>query len=141
MKRLILIAVLVLALAGCLVWAKSTPEHTAYRTARLATVAAVSFEFIDLADLQAAKAPLAAAYMALGATSEAELDVAIGLYLSDYIDALDGDLDKVLIKEVIAAVLDQVALKDPDAIRGGGVARARAIIGGILDGIKAAEGE
>ena len=142
MKRLILIALLVLALSGCLVITKSTPEHKAYETTKTVTRLAVRFKIIKLDDLRAAQPHLEAAYAALGASSEAELDVAIGKYLARYVDAIENAADRALVKDVIEMALGQIALKDPGVLESRDVAIVRNVIGGILDGIAvASEGE
>ena len=139
MKRPILIALLVLAMAGCIVITKSTPEHKAYITAKTATYLAVHFGVIPLDDLRAAQPHLQAARDALGASSEADLDVAIGKYLERYLDAIENATDRAMVKDVIETALGQIALKDPGVLESRDVAIVRSVIGGILDGIKIAE--
>ena len=139
MKRIVIIALLVLALSGCLVITKSTPEFKAYHTAKTATRIAVRFKIIPLEKLKAAEPHLEAAHAALGASSEAELDVAIGKYLAQYVDAIENAADRAMVRDVIEMALGQIALKDPGVLESRDVAIVRRAIGGILDGIAVAE--
>ncbi len=127
---------LVLALAGCVTVTAPDPETSAYFATRLA----VRFDAVPLDKLQAAQPHLQAAYDALGAEDETALDLTIGEYLDGYLDAIEPESDRELVREVVEALLAQIRLKDPDVLDSREVEIVRSVLGGILDAIASAEG-
>ena len=136
MKRLIPIVLLALLLAGCVTIAAPSPERIAYLSTRLA----VRYDVIPLDKLQAARFHLHAAWEALGAADETALDQTIAEYLDGYIDAIEPEADRELVRDVVATLLGQIRLKDPAVLASREWEIARSVLGGILDAIPA-EGE
>ena len=85
--------------------------------------------------LERAEPFIAAADEALSAANETELQATIRAFLDGLITDSIDPVDREIVSEMIAAVVDGVKLKDPSALEGKDVETARNILGGILDGI------
>jgi len=136
---LFLAVVLVFSLAGCVtISPELSADRAAYLVGKDTAYGLWRFEAVKLADLQKAKAPLNALLTALGAQGEAELDANIQAYLDGWLSGLQ-EVDREILSELVAETLKDIQLKDPEALADNDRAVLAALIGGMLDGIVAAE--
>ncbi|HUU55457.1 MAG TPA: hypothetical protein VMY87_11115 [Armatimonadota bacterium] len=139
MKRCLVMALMALALVGCVtISPQLTADRAAYLVGKDTAYGLWRFEAVKLADLQKAKAPLNALLTALGAQGEAELDANIQAYLDGWLSGLQ-EVDREILSELVAETLKDIQLKDPEALADNDRAVLAALIGGMLDGIVAAE--
>ena len=145
MRRAVSVVAVVLALAcigftaGCVTISPTLePTRAAYLVGKDTAYGLWRFKAVSLAGLQRAKPPLEALLAVVEAPGEAELDAAIGNYLTTWLDGL-SEVDREILSELVAETLRDVQLKDPDILADNDRAVLAALIGGMLDGIVAAE--
>lgn len=134
--RLILAAVLVLLPAGCttIEYAPDS-ERAVYLAAKDAAYCLWRLEAVTLEDLNRARPHLEATYAVLAAESETELDSTLSEFFAARIDEAADPRDREILKELVAAALDDLKLRDPEIADNRARRTAVVVVGGILDGI------
>lgn len=139
-RRIIAAAAILLLLAGC-VALDYTPdaERAVYLAAKDSAYCLWRFDVVALDELLRVRPVIEALYAALSADTDSEIDAALGDFVFAEIDAVAEPRDRRILKELIAAALEDVRFDaaSPDApdVR----AAAVLVVGGILDGIAYAE--
>jgi len=127
------------SLVGCVtISPELSADRAAYLVGKDTAYGLWRFEAVKLADLQKARPVLEALLKAVEAPGEAELDAAIGNYLTGWLSSVN-EVDREILSELVAETLRDVQLKDPDILADNDRAVLAALIGGMLDGIVAAE--
>jgi hypothetical protein len=143
--RWALAAVIVLAASGCMaVEYAPAAERAVYLTAKDSTYCLWRLEAVSLGDLNRARPCLEAVHAALCAANEEELDRTILEFLAARVDEAADPHDRAIIKELVAAAIDDLKLRGVDFAADRRRRTALLVIGGILDGIayaNAAAGE
>lgn len=136
MTRLALATVIILATSGCAAIEYSPdPDRAVYLAAKGSTYLLWRFEAVGLDQLLGARAPLEALHDALSADNEGQLDATLREYLFARVDRLATAPERALLKELIAAAIDDLALTDESSLDGPAARTATLVVGGILDGI------
>ena len=127
------------ALAGCVtISPELSADRAAYLVGKDTAYGLWRFKAVELADLQKAKPPLQALLAAVEAPTEAELDANIQVYLDSWLAGLQ-EADREILSELVAETLADVTLEDPDILADNDRAVLAALIGGMIDGIGAAQ--
>lgn len=137
-RRISAAAAILLLAAGCVAFDyEPDAERAAYLAAKDSTYCLWRFDVVALEDMQRARAGLEALHAALSAQTDSHVDAALGDLLFAEIDRLVQPRDHEILRELIAAALEDVRF-DPAA---GADVRATAllVVGGILDGMAYAE--
>ena len=133
---LLALVVMVEVLVGCtFIDSRRDPETVTYLAAKGATYGLWRFKAVPLEDLERAAPYFQALHDGLEAETEEALDEMVGQFLSGRIDELADERDGPLLKEMLAAALDDVRFKAPDVLTDERREVALWIVGGILDGI------
>jgi hypothetical protein len=143
--RWALAAVIVLAASGCTaVEYAPDAERAVYLAAKDSTYCLWRLGAVSLEGLNRARPCLEAIHAALCAASEEELDRTILEFLETRIDEFADPRDRAIVKELVAAAIDDLRLREPDFAANRRRGTALLVVGGILDGIayadEAAEG-
>ena len=138
-RRISAAAAILLLSAGCVALDyEPDAERAIYLAAKDSTYCLWRFDVVALEDLQRARAGLEALHAALSAQTDSEVDAALGDHLFAEIDRLVQPRDREILKELIAAALEDVRF-DPAAPGAHVRAAAVFVVGGILDGMAYAE--
>lgn len=136
MTRLVLAAGIILATSGCAAIEYSPdPDRLVYLAAKDSTYLLWRFEAIGLDELLRARAALEVVHEALSAENEMQLDATLREHLFAQVDRHAAAPERAILKELIAAAIDDLALADGSPLEGSAARTATLVIGGILDGI------
>jgi hypothetical protein len=137
--RTLFAAAMVAALVGCAV-IDYTPDadRVVYLAAKDSTYCLWRLGGVELDELRGAKPVLEAVYSVLSTGTDEELDGSIEAALFGLIDKCADERDRAVLKELVKAALEDAAV-DEDAFASSGRKAARTVVGGIIDGIAAAE--
>lgn len=136
MTRLVLAAVIILATLGCAAIEYSPdPDRLVYLAAKDSTYLLWRFEAIGLDELLRARSPLEVVHEALSAENEIQLDATLREYLFTQVSRHAAAPERAILKELITAAIDDLALADGLPLEGPAARTATLVIGGILDGI------
>ena len=136
----IMVVTALMITCGCIVINPNPdPDRATYLAGKTAVYALWRSGAVDIDDLRTAQPHVAALYAALNVVTEAELDATLADTLATLSEGLTLESDRAMIAEIVAAVLDDLALADPALLESHGLQVARLVVGGMLDGIALAE--
>ena len=140
MVRQTLAAAAILLLSGCVAF-HYAPEagRAAYLAAKDSTYCRWRFEAVSLEDMKKVRPALEALHAALSSETEAEFDEGLAALLFAEIDRVAEPADREILKELVAAALEDVQLAVSADAPPSRRQTAVLVVGGILDGIAYAE--
>lgn len=139
MKKVVMVLICLVLAVGCTVIEyKPDRERAVYLAAKDATYGLWRFDAVELPDLERAEPYFHALEEALLAESEETLDLSIQDFVYGQIESFGTPSDREIAREIVAAALDDLKLREPGVLADRRRIVALWIIGGVLDGISCA---